>query len=389
MDPPKKSVRTSTTFWGSETAARDELERLEVGASLGLSNNPYIRNLTVKELRTRAVADFTWAKNPTADTPGVPRKASTAAKFRHMMAVVERDKVLDALTVRTVRYEDIDAFMDRYRVHGNQNPSPETLATLQGQLRKLFGYAEDWDVMPAALNPTAQRKGASTKVNTAKPITWAPGKPEISLVAANLAERAHYLADMLWVIYRTGMRIEEALALKRTSVDFDRSALTIIKAVTVSGGTREEGDTKSVASTRIIPIHGEVITPLQRLCDRAAAKRCDYVFMGAGVPSRLTSEMDRKRSKRTLHAISYSTWRKHLKWAVDKAVEEHGIMPFSNQLLKHGALTNLLASGFSDGEVASFAGHGSDRIVRNRYDSLVPRDLTAVAETMTERMGDR
>lgn len=388
MSPTEKSKRVSTTFWGTAHAAGEELDRLERGAALGLSDDPDIRNLTVGELRLRALEDFKWSERPTDEHPGTLRRTSTYAKFNAMMAVVERDPKLDDMLVRTVRAEDIAAFTKRYKVRDGQEPTPETLLTLESQVRKLFGYAVDWGVISPALDPTARRRGA-TKVNVSRSVTWAPSKSDVELVAANLAEKHDYLADMLWVLYRTGLRIEEACGLKVHNVDLPRNAITIVETVTVSGGTRVAGGTKTVASTRNIPIHGDAKKALHRLSVRASLKGCEYVFMGEGRPSRLASEMTKKVKKRAIHAISYSTWQSSLKAAVDKAVEEHGIRPFTSHTLRHAALANLLAAGFSDSEVTSFAGHGSERVVRNRYDSLVQRDLSSEADAMTKRLGDR
>jgi integrase len=390
MSPTEKSKRVSTTFWGSAKAAHDELDRLEAGSALGLSDDYDIRNLTVGELRLKAVEDFQWSERPTGERPGVLRTTSTYSKFVAMMQVVKRDPQLDDMLVWAVTHEDISNFLSRYRVNGGQEPTAETLLTLESQVRKLFRYAVDWGVIIPSRDPTARRRGAA-KVNTGKKVTWAPSIADIDLVAANLAEKHDYLADMLYVLYRTGLRIEEACGLKVHNVDFDRNSITIVETVTVSGGVRQEGGTKSVASTRTIPIHGKVKDPLKRLCDRASLPkyRCEFVFMGEGRRSRLPSEMEKRRSDRARHAISYSTWRSSLKEAVDKAVEEHGIRRFTSHTLRHAAIANLLAAGYSDSEVTSFAGHGSERIVRNRYDSLIERDLTAEADAMTKRLGDR
>lgn len=384
MDPRKVGHRVSTTYWGSRPDAEDELDRLEQGAADGLSMDPDIRNLTVATLRARALADYRWLTKPSANHTGVLRARSTYAKFKAMMTVVGNSP-LDPLLVRTVKPEDIDDAINGYRLKDGSKPSEETLKTLTAALTKLFGYAVKFGVITDSGNPMKRRTQTGTKFSYGKPVKWAPSKAEVERVALILDGDADYLGAICRVLYWTGMRVEEALALKHHHIDWDRKRIRVEDAVTVSGGRRAEGDTKTPAGARYIPIVGQCEAPLRHLAARAAAKGCEYVCMGEGRPSRLPSEMSKKRSKRTVHAISYSVWRSRLKTAVEAAAAEFGQPTFTSLDLRHAYATNCLNSGLTATEVAALLGHSTDKIVLSRYQSLVDRDLTVEAEALTRK----
>lgn len=384
MDPREVGHRVSTTYWGSRADADAEMERLEQGAADGLSFDPDIRNLTVKALRTRALADYIWLTKPSTNHDGVLRARSTFSKFKAMMSIVANSP-LDPLLVRTVKPEDIDDAINGYRLKDGSKPSEETLKTLTAALTKLFGYAVKFGVITESGNPMRRRTQTGTKFSYGKPVKWAPNKTEVENVAVILDAKADYLGAMCRVLYWTGMRVEEALAVKQHHIDWERKRIHIEEAVTVSGGRRAEGNTKTPAGARYVPIVGQCEAPLRLLVDRSRLKGCEYVFMGEGRPSRLPSEMTKKRSKRERHAISYSAWRTHLKAAVEQAAIEHGQPVFTSLDLRHAYATNCLNSGFTASEVASLLGHSTDKIVMSRYQSLVDRDLTAEADEMTRR----
>ncbi len=181
------------------------------------------------------------------------------------------------------------------------------------------------------------------------------------------------------------MRCEETMGLKIADVDFVKSSITVIDAVTVSGGTRQEGTLKSEASKRSIPIVAQCRPHLEFLCDRAKLMKSQYVFVGEGRPSQLPSEMKKKVSKRAVHAISYSMWWRTLSKAAREA-EPQGVRYFTSHILRHAALMQLLRAGYTPFEVGRFAGHRDDKIVMQSYSALVPNDLTTEAETMSERL---
>ena len=175
------------------------------------------------------------------------------------------------------------------------------------------------------------------------------------------------------------------MGLKLECVDLQRSSITILNAVTVSGGVRQEGKPKSEASSRTIPIVAQCRPHIQFLCDRAIEKKSQYVFVGEGRPSRLAKEMAKKPSKREIHAISYSTWQKALSEAVTEAGSQ-GVRYFTSHILRHSALIQLLRAGYSTSEAASFAGHSSEKMVRTAYAGLIPNDLSGQADEMSRRL---
>jgi len=316
-------------------------------------------------------------------TEGVLRRPSTYAKFKSMMAMVANSP-LDTLLVRTLSSQKLTQFVNSVTLKDGSKPSQNTLQTLEGQLSVLFAYAVDWGVILQRDNPTV-KSVTSKRATKAKPVTWAPSLNDVQIVADIMDKVNDYYTSMLWVFYFTGMRCEEVMGLKLENVDLDRSSITIVNAVTVSGGVRQEGVPKSEASSRTIPIVKQCRPHLEFLIDRAKAKKSEYVFVGEGRPSRLPSEMVKKPSKRTIHAISYSTWRKALSVAVTEAGLQ-GVKYFTSHILRHSAIIQLLRAGYSTSEVASFAGHGSEKMVRTAYAGLIPNDLTPQADEMSRRL---
>jgi len=383
LDETSPGKRLSATFYGSQGSAEQYLESLEASPLAYKALTSGFRSLTVGELRVRALAAHKWAEPPMDGTEGVLRRPSTYAKFKSMMAMVANSP-LDTLLVRTLSSQKLTQFVNSVTLKDGSKPSQNTLQTLEGQLSVLFAYAVDWGVILQRDNPTV-KSVTSKRATKAKPVTWAPSLNDVQIVADIMDKVNDYYTSMLWVFYFTGMRCEEVMGLKLENVDLDRSSITIVNAVTVSGGVRQEGVPKSEASSRTIPIVKQCRPHLEFLIDRAKAKKSEYVFVGEGRPSRLPSEMVKKPSKRTIHAISYSTWRKALSVAVTEAGLQ-GVKYFTSHILRHSAIIQLLRAGYSTSEVASFAGHGSEKMVRTAYAGLIPNDLTPQADEMSRRL---
>ena len=382
MDPKKKKSRISTTFWGSRKDAEEEMSRLEQGTADGLSMNPDIRQMDMGSLRARALADYFWLTRPSGKDEGVRRATSSYSRFKSMMTIVGRSGI-DSALVRTITSSDMDRIINNYRLQNGAKPSEETLKTLTGALTKLFSYAVNWGVISVASNPMTRRTQTSAKFSYGKPVKWAPNETEMANVAAFLEKTDLFLAHILRVFYWTGMRVEEGCGLKVSQIDWDNRRIVIEDAVTVSGGQRVEGSTKTPAGARQIPIVGQCEESIRFLQNRAHGKS-DYLFMGTR-PSRLAEEMERQRKKRVRHAISYSTWRKHLRMASLEASQQSGQKYFTTLDCRHAYATNLLNVGYSVGETATLLGHSTEKIVRTRYQSVVDRDLTLTAEDLTNR----
>jgi integrase len=383
QDPTVFHKRSSTTFYGSEGSAREYLGSLEESPLANLAASKVNRNLTVGELRLRALTVRQWAEEPLDGNAGVLRRASTYAKFRSMMKMLEGTE-LDGKLARTVTANQLTQFVNQIKLKNGSAPAEGTLATLDSQLGILFAYAVAWGVIRDGDNP-AKKNVTSRRSPKPKPVTWAPSLGDVTIVAEILGKQNDWLPAMLWVFYWTGMRCEETMGLKITDIDFTKSSINVIEAVTVSGGQRQEGPLKSEASKRSINIVTQCRPHLEFLCDRAKLMKSEYVFTGEGRPSRLASEMQKKVGKRAIHAISYSTWRRTLSKAVREA-EPQGVRYFTSHILRHAALMQLLRAGYSPLEVGLFAGHRDDKIVMTKYAALVPNDLTAQAMEMSERL---
>jgi len=339
--------------------------------------------MTVSELKLRALEAYKWIEKPDDDVTGTPRLPSTYAKFRAMMAMISGTE-LDGQMVINVTPEYLTKFVNNIRLKDGRVPSESTLVTLDGGLSTLFSYAVAWGLILQTSNPTV-KSIANRRVIKPTKVTHVPSISDVRIVASILDEQNNYYSSMLWVLFYTGMRAEECLGLKIHAVDFKNHGINVLNAVTVSGGVRSEKAPKTEASTRTILITSQCLPHLLFLVSRAAEKKSEYVFMGSGLPSRIPSEMLKKPSKRAIHAVSYGTWQKALAKAVKKAGAQ-GVKKFSSHTLRHAAFLQLLRAGYSYSEVASFAGHGSESLVRAAYSGLVPNDLSKDAAEMSRRL---
>jgi len=82
--------------------------------------------------------------------------------------------------------------------------------------------------------------------------------------------RAKHLHDIILIMFYTGMRPQEALALAKSEIDFATETITVYQSVgSTSTKTRQLISTKTDGSLREVPIAKEILQLLKDLCEDA------------------------------------------------------------------------------------------------------------------------
>jgi integrase len=188
-----------------------------------------------------------------------------------------------------------------------------------------------------------------------------PGRPTVPVVEPDQAEKALKAAEgkrfetLLWFVTWTGVRLGEALALRWSDVDLNRSTATIRSGAVGSDRTK----TGTVRSVTLIP---EVVDRLKawkraqnrdRLqCGEGWANTEGYVFVtGSGLP------MDAHNVRRDLKALLV-------------AEKLPSARPWHS--LRHGLAKRLLERGMPLQQVSAMLGHSSIRVTADTYGHVNP-----------------
>ena len=144
----------------------------------------------------------------------------------------------------------------------------------------------------------------------------------------------------------TGLRIGEALALRRADFDFEKHTVTVNKNVVYIKGKRIEQDTpKSEAGNRTVPV------PVH-LCERLRDVQTDLIF--------------------PYHAEAVRSFMKRLRKAIDVDVTPH--------ILRHTYATRLSEAGVPPKIKQYLMGHASLEMTENVYTDAQKRYIDSVSD---------
>ena len=161
----------------------------------------------------------------------------------------------------------IDATQLQEFVNGFSGSSKSQITLVIGTLRAIFStaYAEgyiDRDPSAALIRPKASRK------EERRPLT-----PEETRNVLAVAEN-HPDGLIVAVLYYLGLRRGEALGLKWGDFDFEEDQVHIERDIDFAGPTAQEGELKTEAADRYVPIPPELKTMLLKV----KGKPGEYVF---------------------------------------------------------------------------------------------------------------
>lgn len=222
----------------------------------------------------------------------------------------------------------------------------------------------------------AHRKGIVTR-NVATladpPKPGADGEPQVirSWDASELrrfldavAEHRHHTLFM--IAASTGMRRGELLGLRWHDIDFERSTITIRRAISVVGWKLSFADVKTRTGRRTIDISGSALDALRSHQERNKRDGGDTCLVFARPDGDL------------LHP-------EYVSRTFDRLVAKHGLTRIRFHDLRHTHATLLLMSGIPVKVVSERLGHASPGFTLNVYQHVLP-GMQAEAAQMFDRL---
>lgn len=414
--PPSGGGQQGRVFYGSEQAAKDELARLS-GTPIELTTaerrvalydylQPWCDRYKL-ECERKGRARSTWKEHesntrlyvkPTLEAYGWEQKRLSTFTSDELFDVINgfalarAGKEPSASMRKSVRKTLVmalgqavkDGIITKNPIEGSADWTVGNPTVFVPDLFQLVKVASIMGSMPS-LTPAPE----STRARNARLKARREGKAVQPPPRVRAGEPRPWLEWMLLTAGWTGLRVGELLALRVEDVDTENRLIVVSRNATVSGGRYKEGDPKSEAGKRIVPILPDAEKPITELEDRAIAMGATYLFVGAGKrASRLNAAGERVTVKQA-GAIGYSELSRELREACAIAVDQ-GVIPepFTWHACRHTFCSALLSSGVSEDKVATWAGHSSPEVTKNVYSVALPGNMESVAAEVGAQVAD-
>ena len=275
----------------------------------------------------------------------------------------------------------IDATQLQEFVNGFSGSSKSQITLVIGTLRAIFStaYAEgyiDRDPSAALIRPKASRK------EERRPLT-----PEETRNVLAVAEN-HPDGLIVAVLYYLGLRRGEALGLKWGDFDFEEDQVHIERDIDFAGPTAQEGELKTEAADRYVPIPPELKTMLLKV----KGKPGEYVFHNdKGCP--LSQATFKRKWCQLMLAADCADWRE-----VPKGTNRSGdilkqIKPrLTPHFFRHNYVTMLYESGVDPLIAMKIVGHTDYQTTANIYthvrDEMLKKATVNMNEVFQQRKED-
>lgn len=231
-----------------------------------------------------------------------------------------------------------------------QGYSPTYLKTINNQLSAVFNYAVKYYDLKG--NPCA--KAGSMGKSKAEEMNFWTKEEFMQFIDSVMDKRQSYMAFML--LYWTGMRLGEVLALTPADIDFEKRTISITKSYQRLGKQDVITPPKTRKSKRIITIPEFLIADLQ-----------DY----------LSSLYEVKDTDRLLPVTKY-----YLEHEMKRGIKVSAVKKIRVHDLRHSHASLLVEMGFSPLEIADRLGHEKIETTLNTYSHLYPNKRTVLAEKL-------
>jgi integrase len=243
------------------------------------------------------------------------------------------------LSVAGIKTTDIEAWV--VKLH----QAPATVAKALGMVRAILDLA---------------RRDQAIRVNPAsdvrpprRPRRNQPGRAltdeEINRILKASEDVDGNLAPLVWLLGRCGLRIGEALAIRRSDIDLRTGMLSVSRSMSRTEGPRPVKGRSSEADGRSIPMPPDVVDRLRRHLESQTVTTIDGLLF----------------TNRSGGPVGYHNWRSR-KWC--KIVDQAGVGAVRPHDLRHSAITRLfVVDRWSPAEVQAWAGHSDPRITLAVY----------------------
>lgn len=224
------------------------------------------------------------------------------------------------------------------------------LKTINNQVAALFNYAVKYYDLPS--NP-CRKAGSMGKSNAEEMHFWT--QDEFSkFIDSVMDKHQSYMAFM--ILYWTGIRLGELLALTVGDVDFEKHTISISKSYQRISGKDIITEPKTPKSKRIITIPKFLVIDLQ-----------DYIGGLYGV----------EKKDRLFPVTKY-----YLEHEMKRGIKESGVKRIRLHDLRHSHSSMLIEMGFSPLEIADRLGHEKIETTLNTYSHLYPNKQEKLADRL-------
>ena len=224
------------------------------------------------------------------------------------------------------------------------------LKTINNQVAALFNYAVKYYDLP---NNPCRKAGSMGKSNADEMNFWT--QEEFSkFIDALMNKHQSYMAFM--ILYWTGIRIGELLALTVDDVDFEKRTIRISKSYQRISGKDIITEPKTPKSKRIITIPQFLVLDLQ-----------DYIGSMYGA----------QKEDRLFPVTKY-----YLEHEMQRGIKESGVKRIRLHDLRHSHASMLVEMSFSPLEIADRLGHEKIETTLNTYSHLYPNKQEKLADRL-------
>lgn len=228
--------------------------------------------------------------------------------------------------------------------------SPTYLKTINNQLSAIFNYAVRYYDLKS--NPCA--KAGSMGKSKAEEMDFWTGEEFRKFIDSVMNKRLSYMAFM--ILYWTGMRLGELLALNPKDVDLEKRTISITKSYQRFGKKDVITPPKTSKSKRVITIPE---------------------FLAADIKDYMDSLYDLQEDDRLFPITKY-----YLEHEMQRGIKESGVKRIRVHDLRHSHASMLIELGFSPLEIANRLGHEKVETTLNTYAHLYPNKQTKLAERL-------
>ena len=228
--------------------------------------------------------------------------------------------------------------------------SPTYLKTINNQLSAIFNYAVRYYDLKS--NPCA--KAGSMGKSKAEEMDFWTGEEFRKFIDSVMNKRLSYMAFM--ILYWTGMRLGELLALNPKDVDLEKRTISITKSYQRLGKKDVITPPKTSKSKRVVTIPE---------------------FLAADIKDYMDSLYDLQEDDRLFPITKY-----YLEHEMQRGIKESGVKRIRVHDLRHSHASMLIELGFSPLEIANRLGHEKVETTLNTYAHLYPNKQTKLAERL-------
>lgn len=192
---------------------------------------------------------------------------------------------------------------------------------------------------------------------------------EVTKLLRHVADgRLHHFYELAAL----GLRRGELCGLRWCDVDMETGTITIVNTRTSAGGKTVEGDTKTAAGRRALPLPQRVVTALRSARKHQMAGRL-ALGLGGG-PEHFQYVISNELGQPYTPAVLSKMWRDAVKTAGLRHIKLHGGG-------RHTAVTRMLLDGVPVPVVAAWAGHADASVTLRVYAHAQPDALRAARDT--------